>query len=242
VEKAVEHTGYADFWELRARHALPAETTNYVPIILAMTIMSKNAPEYGLDQITPDGPVEYDTIVTTSPTNLALIGDLSETPVPQLVQLNPALLRSIAPGNFEIRVPKGSGAQVTTGLDLVPTEQRASSRMHRVQPGESLTSIARLYSASATQIAVANSLKDSEPSEGDRLVVPAAYHEAIAALRVPAVRTAKTQVRATRSTSHTANASPGKTQAKATVASRPRTSSTVSAKRPLHPVAGTRPS
>jgi membrane-bound lytic murein transglycosylase D len=242
VEKAVEHTGYADFWELRARHALPAETTNYVPIILAMTIMSKNAPEYGLDQITPDGPVEYDTIVTTSPTNLALIGDLSETPVPQLVQLNPALLRSIAPGNFEIRVPKGSGAQVTTGLDLVPTEQRASSRMHRVQPGESLTSIARLYSASATQIAVANSLKDSEPSEGDRLMVPAAYHEAIAALRVPAVRTTKTQVRATRSTSHTANASPGKTQAKTTAASRPRTSSTVSAKRPLHPVAGTRPS
>ena len=27
------------------------ETTNYVPIILAMTIMAKNAPEYGLDQI-----------------------------------------------------------------------------------------------------------------------------------------------------------------------------------------------
>ena len=41
VEKAVERTGYADYWELRARHAIPAETTNYVPIILAMTIMSK---------------------------------------------------------------------------------------------------------------------------------------------------------------------------------------------------------
>src|ERR1019366_8318819 len=37
IEKAVERTGYADFWELRARGALPKETTNYVPIILAMT-------------------------------------------------------------------------------------------------------------------------------------------------------------------------------------------------------------
>ena len=27
-----------------ARAAIPAETTNYVPIILAMTIMAKNAP------------------------------------------------------------------------------------------------------------------------------------------------------------------------------------------------------
>ena len=49
VEKAVERTGYADFWELRARGVLPAETTNYVPIILAMTIMEKNAAEYGIE-------------------------------------------------------------------------------------------------------------------------------------------------------------------------------------------------
>ncbi len=62
VERAVERTGYADYWELRARHAIPAETTNYVPIILAMTIMAKNAPEYGLDQVVPEQPWEYDTL------------------------------------------------------------------------------------------------------------------------------------------------------------------------------------
>src|SRR5579863_9340000 len=188
IERAVERTGYADFWELRARHALPKETTNYVPIILAMTIMAKNAPEYGLDQITPDDPVEYDTIVTTSPTSLALISDLGDAPITDLVQLNPALLRSIAPGNFEIRVPKGAGAQVTAGLDLVPTELRASSRMHRVEPGQSLASIAHQYSASAMQIAVANGLKGNEPSEGDRLLVPAAYHDAVPASRTPSVK------------------------------------------------------
>jgi membrane-bound lytic murein transglycosylase D len=195
VERAVERTGYADFWELRDRHALPKETTNYVPIIVAMTIMAKNAPEYGLDQITPDATVEYDTIVTTSPTNLALISDLSDAPITELVQLNPALLRSIAPGNFEIRVPKGTGAQVTAGLDLVPTELRASSRMHRVEAGQNLASIARQYKASAMQIAVANSLKDAEPSEGDRLLVPAAYREVIPALKTPRAAKAKPAVK-----------------------------------------------
>jgi membrane-bound lytic murein transglycosylase D len=196
IEKAVERTGYADFWELRARHVLPTETTNYVPIILAMTIMAKNAPEYGLDQITPDAAVEYDTIVTSSPTNLALISDISDAPISELVQLNPALLRSIAPGNFEIRVPKGTGAQVSAGLDLVPTEQRASARLHRVEAGENLASIARLYNASPTQIAVLNNLKDNAPSDGARLVVPAAYHEVI-----PTLRTPKVQARVTRSAS-----------------------------------------
>ncbi len=213
VEKAVERTGYADFWELRDRRALPKETTNYVPIIVAMTIMAKNAPEYGLDQITPDATVEYDTIVTTSPTNLALISDLSDAPITELVQLNPALLRSIAPGNFEIRVPKGTGAQVEAGLDLVPTELRVSSRMHRVEAGQSLASIARQYKASAMQIAVANSLKGGEPSEGDRLLVPAAYREVVPALKTPRTATAKTGVK--------------------------RPAATAAAKRPLHPATGT---
>ena len=49
VQKAVERTGYADFWELRNRRVLPIETTNYVPIILAMTIMAKNATAYDLE-------------------------------------------------------------------------------------------------------------------------------------------------------------------------------------------------
>ncbi|MGH9692836.1 MAG: lytic transglycosylase domain-containing protein, partial [Bryobacteraceae bacterium] len=39
VDRAVERTGYADYWELLKRHALPRETANYVPIIVAMTIM-----------------------------------------------------------------------------------------------------------------------------------------------------------------------------------------------------------
>ena len=80
MEKAVERTGYADFWELRARGVLPAETTNYVPIILAMTIMEKNAAEYGLDNVQLDPPLEYDTVEPTAPTSLALVSDITEVP------------------------------------------------------------------------------------------------------------------------------------------------------------------
>jgi membrane-bound lytic murein transglycosylase D len=221
IEKAVERTGYADFWELRARRMLPIETTNYVPIILAMTIMAKNAPEYRLDQISSDAPIEYDTINTVSPTNLALIGDLTDTPLPQLIQLNPALLRSIAPANFEIRVPKGMAQQVTVALERIPAERRGSWRMHRVEPGESLATIARVYNASSSVIASANGLSGNETALGDRLLIPAAYHEAVPALRVP-VRTRSAQpvrgartltasrkapVRTSASTVHSASAS-----------------------------------
>jgi len=225
IEKAVERTGYADFWELRARHAIPTETTNYVPIILAMTIMAKNAPEYGLDGVVPDAPLDYDTVMTTAPTNLALISDLAEAPESELVQLNPALLRSTAPGNFEIRVPRGTAAQVTAGLDTVPTELLASGRMHRVEPGETLASIARLYNSSASQIEHANNLTaGTDPAEGQRLIVPAAYHELI-----PALHTPRTRVRmASKSKAHSTHTGTVVASAK-----RPAT------RRPLHPASAT---
>src|SRR5579871_3780894 len=118
VEKAVERTGYADFWELRSCGALPAETTNYVPIILAMTIMEKNAAEYGLEGVSLDAPLEYDTVTTGALTSLALISDMTETPAPELLSLNPALLKSTVPDGYSLHVPKGKGNQLMATLQL----------------------------------------------------------------------------------------------------------------------------
>jgi len=173
VSKAVERTGYADFWELRARHAIPTETTNYVPIILAMTIMSKNAAEYGLTEVVPEPSLEYDSVEITAPTHLALIGDLTDTPVSQLTALNPALLRNIAPDGYSVRVPLGTGSTLSAALDRVPVSQRASSRMYRVETGDTLAAIAKRYGSSAGRIAEANALQMSQPEEGDRLLIPA---------------------------------------------------------------------
>src|SRR5579864_7950289 len=51
VDHAVQRTGYADFWELRDRKALPRDTQNYVPLILAVTIMAKNPKDYNLEDV-----------------------------------------------------------------------------------------------------------------------------------------------------------------------------------------------
>jgi membrane-bound lytic murein transglycosylase D len=174
IERAVAQTGFADFFELRALRVLPNETANYVPIILAMTIMAKNAAAYGLDNVVMDEAVEYDTIKTVSPTSMALIGDLTNTAVPELLHLNPALLKNTAPADFEIRVPKGTGNDAMASLDLIPAEKRAAWRIHKVEEGENVASIARLFNASSAQILAANTLTDSELTPGSRLVIPAA--------------------------------------------------------------------
>ena len=177
IEKAVARTGYADFWELRARHAIPTETTNYVPIILAMTIMTKNAAEYGLTDVVPESPLEYDSVEMSASTHLALVGDLTDTPVSQLTALNPALLRNVAPQGYSVRVPKGTGSTLSASLDRVPATQRASWRMHRVESGDTLAAIAKRYGSSTGRIAEVNSLLAQEPSAGDRLLIPASVQQ-----------------------------------------------------------------
>jgi membrane-bound lytic murein transglycosylase D len=204
IDRAVARTGYADFFELRNRRVLPVETTNYVPIILAMTIMSKNAAEYGLDNITPDVPLEYDTVEMNSPTHMALISDLTNTPVPELQSLNPSLLRGLAPAGYALHVPKGSGSYLMAALQMVPAERRASWRMHTVENGETLTTIGKRYRTPASTIAAINKMESVTPTVGDRLLIPASYHEPAPARATVAKRsrTHHAAAKARKSTAH----------------------------------------
>ncbi len=175
VDKAVQRTGYADFWELSARNALPKQTMNYVPLILAMTIMTKNPKDYGLDQLEVDRPLEYDTLEIASSTSLELIADAADRPVSELRELNPALLKSIAPAGYQMHVPKGTSNSVVAAMENIPEIHRASWRMHRVQTGETLASIGKHFGAPADSIAAANNRTVEAPEAGDLLVIPASY-------------------------------------------------------------------
>jgi membrane-bound lytic murein transglycosylase D len=172
VEKAVERTGYADFWELRSRGVLPAETTNYVPIILAMTIMEKNAAEYGIEGFQLDTPVEYDTVETTAPTSLTLVADILDLPFAELAALNPASLRGMIPADFPLRVPKGSGNTLVAALQLIPANHLDAWRMHRVLGSETLATIGKRYGVTPANIVSVNRLESAKAVEGDRLLIP----------------------------------------------------------------------
>jgi membrane-bound lytic murein transglycosylase D len=164
VQNAVKRTGYADFWELYRRNALPQETRNYVPIIVAVTIMAKNPAQYGLDSVVKEKPVPYDTIKIDYPIDLRLAAECVDATASDLLDLNPSLLRLTTPkfpgneGDFELHVPAGTAARFQTAVAAIPVDKRVSWRYHKVQGGETLASIARTYHTTPTAIAEANDL------------------------------------------------------------------------------------
>ena len=173
VDHAVMRTGYADFFELRRLNVLPRETANYVPVILAMTIVGKNAPAYGLDHLELESPLETDSIEVETPTHLALIADAVDRPLSELKELNPGLLKSVAPAGFRVNVPKGTLAAVETAFTVVPPAKRDSWRLHRVTEGDSFAGLAKRYSAQTASISLVNHAELPEP--GSLVAIPVAY-------------------------------------------------------------------
>ncbi|MGC9157519.1 MAG: transglycosylase SLT domain-containing protein [Terracidiphilus sp.] len=175
VQRAVEKTGYADFWQLYKRHNLPPETQNYVPEILAAIIIANHPKQYGFDDITLDPPVLTDTVTINYQVSLRLVSDLVGAPVEELQALNPSLLRLVTPPDtsFDLHLPAGTASIFQQGIAAVPVDKRNEWRYHRVLAGDTLASVAREYRVSEDDLAAVNQMSASSGLDGvAALVVP----------------------------------------------------------------------
>ncbi len=176
VQKGIERTGYADFWELYKRNVLPRETRNYVPIILALTLIAKDAAHYGI-QVDAEQPVPTDIVKPGRAIDLRLVAETIDVDVDTLRNLNPALLRLATPDDpsFELHLPVGSAEKFSAEIADIPADKWVSWRRHRIEAGETLTSIAKKYRVTAAAISDANNLdRHAALDVGEKLIIPAA--------------------------------------------------------------------
>ncbi len=188
VQKAIEKTGYADFWTLRKLHALPRETENYVPIFLATALIAKDPKAYGFD-IQPDPPLATDPVVVSVPTDLRLIAQLINYDVEELIKLNPSLLSWTTPGydpEFVLYLPPGTADAYNQGIASIPEGKRIWWRVHTVADGESLSAVASKYHLSRSTLIEANQIEPDDPVvSGTLLVLPLPAGNESSLARVP---------------------------------------------------------
>jgi membrane-bound lytic murein transglycosylase D len=197
VQRAVMRTGYADFWELYRRNVLPSETKNYVPGIIAAIIMAKNPEQYGLDKVVSDTAVVSDTVTVDYAIDLRLVADVTNSSLPEIVALNPSLLRMTTPRDmpFDLHIPVGTRDVFAERIKEIPEDKRSSWRFHVVRAGETVDGIAAALHAHAKDIAATNGLAAGDDVDtGDELVVPVASAVASAGPQRYAVRRGDTLV------------------------------------------------
>lgn len=170
-----QNINYLDnFWDLYER--LPRETARYVPRFLATLHILNNSETYGLDEISLDPPMEYETVTVSKQVHLKNVASAIGTDEKTLKDLNPELRYRILPGDsYRLRIPPGNSDTLIARIDQIPIShppQRAYV-YHRVRNGETLSVIARKYRTSVRRIMRANNLRRSNYIvAGKRLKIP----------------------------------------------------------------------
>jgi membrane-bound lytic murein transglycosylase D len=176
IQRSIDRLGPVSFWDLARTRNLYMETKNYVPAILAATVVAKQPEKYGFTAPV-DAPVVWETVDVPGAIHLDSVARVSGVPASDLQSLNPHLRRQRTPpgATFPLRVPPGTGATVLASVDAIPDSERVVDAYHKVRKGENLGVIARRYGVSIGAIQSANGMgRTTLLRAGQTLVIPGA--------------------------------------------------------------------
>ncbi len=111
LRKQIKRHQTTDYWELVRRNALPQETQDYVPKILAAMMISKAPNLYGFRNLDGHYPTAKENIFAPAGTDLDLLADYLSVTRKSLKDLNSEIILGYIPkstAGHVIRIPKGS--------------------------------------------------------------------------------------------------------------------------------------
>ena len=145
------------FFQLSDRRYLRRETRDYVPKLIAASLIAKQPERYGF-HVDPLAPLVFDEITVPDATGLDVIARLADTTIATLLELNPQFVRGVTPPSRSVvvRVPRGRGTIVAERYDSLPVTSRITFVDHYVSRGQTLSEIAQRYRVSVAMIQSAN--------------------------------------------------------------------------------------
>jgi membrane-bound lytic murein transglycosylase D len=184
---------------------LPRETRDYVPMMIAATILGKYPERFGFGDVRPEPPETFDLASIPDATDLDVLAELAGTTTAEIERLNPHFIRGTTPPGrqVQIRVPAGTAMAFSAAYAALPPAQRRRTREHVVARGETLSGIASRYGTTTAELQRANAI--TRPNTiliGQRITIPGAG-QAVAAAAAPAPAAAAPPLLAT------ANPAPG---------------------------------
>jgi membrane-bound lytic murein transglycosylase D len=184
-----------DFWRIRGR--LPAETREYVPLMVAAALVGKEPEKYGLAGVQRWTPLQSEEVEVAPGTRLSAVAEAVGVSEDEMKRLNPHLVRAMTPPGsdpYPVAVPTGRTAQYAANIRVVnaraaeqariasarAAEARAAearrvaaARRHTVRRGESLSVIAQRHNTTVRRIQAANGMgSGTRIRAGQRLVIP----------------------------------------------------------------------
>jgi membrane-bound lytic murein transglycosylase D len=158
---------------------LKRETKDYVPRLLAAAIIAKDPARYGFADVAYLPPIEFDTVVIPTRTDLELVANLCDVPYQSIRELNPELRRSCTPpgySDYELKIPLGKKSLFEAEYAKIPVEKRFEEKAlytrYKAKKRDTLASVAGRFGVAKETIAELNHLKPGAKLRGKTLIVP----------------------------------------------------------------------
>jgi peptidoglycan lytic transglycosylase D len=179
ILRAIDMYNSRDFWQLSKGSFLKRETKEYVPKLLAAAIIAKDPAKYGFSDVAYLAPIELDTVIIPSSTDLELVAKICGVSNQSIRDLNPELRRWCTPPdypNYELKIPKGMKATFEAQYAKIPEPLRYTEKVlytrYRVGKRETLASVAKRFGTTTGVIAELNHLGRKSRIKGKTLTVP----------------------------------------------------------------------
>ncbi len=165
-----------DYWSL----PLPKETKAYVPKLLAIAELIKNAEQYQLSlNAIPNKPY-FEQVDTQSQIDLAQAASMAGITTKELYLLNPGFNRwATAPeGPHRLLIPTENAEKFRLALSKLPAEDRVKWSRYKIKSGDSLIAIAKQFGTTVSLIRTTNNISGNNIRAGKTLLVPTASEQA----------------------------------------------------------------
>lgn len=185
VMRALRKAQAETFSDISKTKLIRRETKQYVPRIMAATVIVRNPDRYGFSQ-DPVPPHEFEEVVVDRPLHFRAIANITGIPYEELRLLNPELRRDATPPDdsaYHLKVPVGTGIKVMETLDRIPTYKfpplsertrlvkKGSSQGYRVRAGDTLEKVSKRFHVPLKTLKTRNNLSGSHIKAGDFLIV-----------------------------------------------------------------------
>jgi hypothetical protein len=149
VQRELDQSTHKNFWELSANMCLPNETKNYVPQMIAATIIAKNPEKFGFKNVPYLPALKCEKVQVNEPTSLKAAAVAVNVPLEEVQALNPELMRGVTPpeGSYALNLPPHSKDIFSRNITLARIDNPAvaSYRVHTAR------SSSHSYSASRSR-------------------------------------------------------------------------------------------
>jgi membrane-bound lytic murein transglycosylase D len=188
VMRALHKAQAETFSDISKTKLIRRETKQYVPRIMAATVIARNLDQYGFSQ-EPVAPHQFEEVMVTRPLHFKAIANTTGISYEELRLLNPELRRDATPPDdavYHLKVPVGTGSKVAQLLGRVPTYKfpplptstkvtyRAKadpSRGYRVRVGDTLEKVSKRFHIPLKTLKARNNLTSPHIKAGEFLII-----------------------------------------------------------------------